>query len=240
MTRFAKPLLIETPCCQEKVMQQRFASVNSFGLATSWSDGYTSMPLVSEASRLGYCPSCNKTYWLEDAISLGVLPSFQDAPARRHGWLPQFLRKDSGDTKQESDAHVELRDLDYVDYHQHPRPADLLLAMLREEWSSKERELYLRTWLWWISNHVQRGQRTVSPMSTEQANANMLRLLELHQAATAPERDAEVIAELLRQLGRFDEAISTLKGHRDRGARAALIDDAAARGELRVFEVEAF
>lgn len=221
-------------------MQQRFASVNSFGLSSRWSDGYTSMPFVTEASRLAYCPGCNTTYWLEDANCLGVLPSFGDAPVRRHGWLPRFLRKDSCDATREAEAQVEQRDLDYVDYHQHPRPADLLLVVLREEWSSTEREQYLRTRLWWIGNHAQRGQRMVSPMTDEQARGNMLRLLALRQAAVTSDDDAEAIVELLRQLGRFDEAIAALRGHRDKSAKAAMIGDAAARGESRVFEVETF
>lgn len=240
MTRFAKPRLLETPCCNTKVMQQRFASVNSFGLSSRWSDGYTDMPFVSDASRLAYCPVCNTTYWLEDAVNLGVVPSFEAAPVRQPRWVPEFLRKCGGDAKQEPVAQVEQRDLDYVDYHQHPRPTDLLLAVLREEWSSAERERYLRTWLWWLGNHGQRGQRMVSPMTDEQARGNMLRLLALHQAALSSDYDAEVIAELLRQLGRFDEAIAALGGRRDKSAKAAMIEDAAARRESRVFEVETF
>lgn len=240
MTRFANPLLLETPCCQEKVMQQRFASVNSYGLSSRWSDGYTSMPFVSEASRLAYCAGCNKTYWIEDATSLGVVPSFEEAPARRPGWLPEFLRKSCGDAKQEPVAQVEQRDLDYVDYHKHPRPADLLLAVLREEWSSTEREQYMRTRLWWIGNHSQRGRRMLSPMTNEQNFDNMLRLIAIYQTVADLAQNAEAIAELLRHMGRFDEAIAVIGGHCDKSAKAAMIEDAAARGESRVFEVETF
>lgn len=198
------------------------------------------MPFVSEASRLGYCQGCNKTYWIEDATSLGVVPSFEEAPARRPVWLPEFLRKSSGDAKQEPVEQVEQRDLDYVDYHQHPRPADLLLAVLREEWSSTEREQYLRTRLWWIGNHSQRGLRMLSPMTDEQSIDNMLRLLALYQAVADLGHNSEAIAELLRHMGRFDEAIEVIGGHRDKSAKAAMIEDAAARGESRVFEVEIF
>lgn len=240
MTRFAKPLLLETPCCKQKVMQQRFASLNSFGLATAWSDGYTSMPFVSEASRLAYCPSCNMTYWLEDATVLGVVPSFDDAPTRRQRWLPQFLRKDSGQTSREAEAQVEPCELDYVDFHKHPRPADLLLVMLREEWSSEERELYLRTRLWWIGNHGQRGRRMLSPMSDEQANENIWRLLALHQTAPSSDHNAELIAELLRQMGRFDEAIAALHDCHASSAKSKVIEMAAAQGESKVLEVETF
>lgn len=240
MTRFAKPLLLETPCCQEKVMQSRFASVNSFGMSTRWSDGYTDIPMVSLTSRLAYCPGCNKTYWLEDATELGVVPSAEEKAQNRSGWLAGIFGKKASVSATENVAKVDLLDLDYVDYHQHPRPADLLLAVLREEWSNPERELYLRTRLWWIGNHGQRGRRMVSPMSDKQASENVLRLLALHQAALDTDQSAELIAELLRQMGRFDEAMVALKGRREGSAKAAMIEDAAARGESHVFEVETF
>lgn len=221
-------------------MQQRFASVNSFGLTTAWSDGYTDMPFVSETSRLAYCSGCNQVYWLEDANELGVVPSFDKAAARRHGWLPKFLRRESGYTSRELEAQVEQRDLNYVDYHETPRPADLLLAVFRADWSSQERELYLRTRLWWIGNHGRRGRRLASPMNDEQARDNMLRLLEIHRAAAVSERGHEAIAELLRHLGLFDEAIAELAVLSDSGARATIIRSAAKRGDTQVQEVETY
>lgn len=240
MTRFAKPLLLETPCCQEKVMQHRFASVNSFGISTRWSDGYTDIPMVALTSRLAYCPGCNKTYWLEDATELGVVPSADERAHNRGGWLAGIFGKKAGVSAAENVAQVNLRDLDFVDYYQQARPADLLLAVLREEWSNSERELYLRTRLWWIGNHSQRGRRMISPMSGEQANENMRCLLALRLAASDTDQNPEAIAELLRQLGRFDEAMIALKGRREGSPKAAMIEDAAGRGESQVFEVETF
>lgn len=240
MTRFAKPLLIETPCCKEKVMKQRFASFNSFGLSSRWSDGYTSMPFVSEASRLAYCPGCNKTYWLEDATELGVVPSHNDKNPRRDGWLFRIFGGKTKASTVEKIADVDLLELDYVDYYEHPRPADLLLAVLREEWSCQERELYLRMCLWRIGSHGQRGRRMVSPMTDEQAIENKLRLLALHQSATVSDQDTEVIAELLRQMGRYNEAIAVVSEHCGKSTKAAMIEAAAAQGESRVFEVETF
>lgn len=240
MTRFAKPLLLETPCCQDKVMQQRFASINSFGLSSRWSDGYTDVPFISEASRLAYCPGCNKTYWLEDAVELGVVPSADEKTQHRGGWLSGIFGRKSMASNAEKVADFDLLDLDFVDYHQPPRPADLLLTVLREEWSNPERELYLRTRLWWIGNHGQRGRRMVSPMNEKQACENMLGLLALHLAASDHDQNAEQIAELLRQMRRFDEAMNTLKGRRERSVKAAMIEDAAARGDSHVFEVDTF
>lgn len=221
-------------------MQKRFASINSFGISSRWSDGYTSMPLVSETARLAYCPGCNLTYWLEDATKLGVVPSVDKKTPSQSGWLSRIFRKSHDNSDQASVAHVEWQGLFPPRYHKSPRPADLLLAVLREEWTNTERELYLRTRLWWLGNHGQRGQRTVSPMNEAQTEANMLRLLVLHQAAPTLDQDAETIAELLRQMGRFDEAVTVLKGRRDASATAAAIEDAAASEKIQVFQVETF
>lgn len=220
-------------------MQRRFASINSFGLSTRWSDGYTSMPLATEMARLAYCSGCNKIYWLEDATELGVMPS-PGEQTQGKSWLGRVFGYKTNNGPKGKIAQVDLLDLDWVDYHKRPRPADLLLAVLREEWSSTEREQYLRTRLWWIGNHGQRGMRIVSPMTDEQTSDNVMRLLSLRQAASNLEQSAETIAELLRQMGRFDEAIAALKGRREGSATAAMIEDAAARRESHVFEVENF
>ena len=221
-------------------MRRRFASINSFGMSSRWSDGYTSVPMVSEASRLAYCPVCNKTYWVEDATELGEVPSFNEKSSDTSAWLPRIFWKSKSRPHQKPEAQVEQCDLDFVDYHENPRPADLLLAMLREEWTTPERELYLRTRLWWIDNHQQRGRRMASPMKATEAAENMLRLLALHQARPNPEQDAETIAELLRLMERFDEALTTLNGRCEESKRTKAIREAAMRSESVVFEVETF
>ena len=221
-------------------MRRRFASVNSFGMSTRWSDGYTDIPMVSLTSRLAYCPGCNKIYWLEDATELGVVPTADEREKNRAGWLTGSFGKKASVSATENVAQVDLLDLDFVDYHQHPRPADLHLAVLREEWSNPERELYLRTRLWWIGGHGQRGRRMASPMSDKQAKENMLCLLVLHQAVPVPDQDAAGIAELLRQFGQFDKAIAALEGVCGDSRRVHAIKDAAARGDSHLFEVETF
>lgn len=239
MTRLAKPILLKTPCCDEMVIKQRFTSFNSFGVSSRWSDDYVSMPFVSEVAAMAYCPGCNKTYWLEDATELGVLPSRSETGVQSN-WISRLFNKKRDVSSNEKVADVDLLELDFVDYHQQPRPADLLLAVLREEWSNTEREAYLRTRLWWIGNHQQRGRRLQSPMTSEQANDNMQRLLALHQSAPQADDNAKLIAELLRQLGRFDEAIAALDVCREKSAKAKMIEAAAAQRESGVFEVESF
>lgn len=71
-------------------------------------------------------------------------------------------------------------------------------------------------------------------------DVKVLRLLALYRADADCSQSAETIAELLRQMGRFDEAIAALKGRREGNLSAAMIEDAAALQESHVFEVETF
>ncbi len=240
MTRLTKPIILETPCCNAKVLKRRFASLNSFGLATKWSDGYSRAFMLADAPRLGYCSSCNKTYWLEDANELGVFELPNNGEVSKRRWLARFFgnKKTEGRASQ-LDTMGSLF-LDRVDYHEHPRPADLLLSVLREEWATPAREEYLRTWLWWAGNHGQRKRRTASPMSAEQSCENMEQLLLLLQATPECNRDWETYGELLRQLGRFDEAVAVLDGRSESSAKAAAIQAAAKRRDSRIFELIGF
>ncbi|GAA5012424.1 hypothetical protein GCM10025794_00460 [Massilia kyonggiensis] len=76
-----------------------------------------------------------------------------------------------------------------------------------------DRETYVRRRLWWASNDHQRLSEHSSAVSAEhvmpvaKAQANMHRLLELIERD--PKQQVER-GELLRQLGRFDDAIAVL------------------------------
>lgn len=251
MTRFAKPLLLEIPCCQAKKIQRRFASINTFGLASRWSDGYCRMPLVQDASRLGYCGNCNKVYWLEDAVNLGIAsPPESTTPPRffpsRRGWWERLrLRlqgKNPDDLFGEALKHLAAIRERYESENcvQHPQSGDLLSAVQCELWDAPEREIYARTWLWWCCSHSQRGQRSDASILPAAANENRSSLLALHQRSLASDDAVLASGELLRQLGRFGEAIAMLTVLAERSTEAAAILAAARREETAVFELENF
>lgn len=253
MTRIADPLLLETPCCRTKVMQRRFASVNTFGLASRWSDGYSSIFMVPDASLLGYCESCDSIYWQEDAVRLGIVPQSNEgriSNSRRRGWFSQAIARFLGKRPELSQAVSFDEELERwrvaelasrsANYIASPRPRDLLSAVQREQWETPERETYLRTWLWWVGRHGQRGQRMDDSIPEGAMTDNMAALLALQRASPATDKVVMAVGELLRQFGRFDEAIVTLEGMAERKARAEAILAAARRRDTNVFLIETF
>lgn len=109
--------------------------------------------------------------------------------------------------------------------------ADDFIAALDELPSdARDRETHLRLRLWWASNdhcRVDWGGELVEPhpvVGPGIADANKMRLLEfVENDATAQ----VVRGELLRQLGRFDEAVAVLK---------AVVPDG--RSEVRAVRIE--
>lgn len=72
------------------------------------------------------------------------------------------------------------------------------------------REAIVRRTIWWRSNDHLRCRRDGTPvLSDAAAKDNLLALLRLHESASVT--DPVEKAEILRQLGRFDEAIALLQ-----------------------------
>ncbi|MCS0631654.1 hypothetical protein NX786_20210 [Telluria mixta] len=120
---------------------------------------------------------------------------------------------------------------------------DFLEALAALACNTDEREIYLRRRLWWAWNDKQRlgknGPLVLTPynMLAEEALFNMRRLLQLVECA--PSQQVER-GELLRQLGRFDEAVAILKavpadGHNE--IRALKIEKLARSGDTQVQEL---
>ena len=109
------------------------------------------------------------------------------------------------------------------------KAGDFLGALTNRQPQSRERELHLRVRLWWALNDHHRQDSSSStapppPMHNNIARPNMLRILELIEDTPK----AKVTrGELLRQLGRFDEAVAVLK---------AVVPDG--RSEVRAVRIE--
>lgn len=235
-------MLIECPSCQAPLEQQRFASFNTFGIATKWSDGYTDIFMLPEAGKLGCCPVCSSTFWIEDAPELGRLPK---EPSSIHwGWFRRLFAQCTGDYKTIQVDEAAWRAV--PDAWRNPlklnRPshAELMHGLQETLASTPEREMYLRTRMWWIGNHKQRGHRTVSPMSPQLQTENMRVLLALNQ--TLP-RTAQVIlteGELLRQLKQFDEAVTILEKVAVESEKAAVVLGLAKQCKSEVCALEQY
>lgn len=180
-------------------------------------------------------------YWLEDAEILGIEPSLHVRQTGFGGWLARLMGQQREVAPEANVAKVDPLELDFIEGYEPTRPADVALAVSREAWSTPERGMYLRTCLWRFGNHVQRGRFVDSPISEAQAADNMRALLALNQAMEPDTVKRETVAELMRQLGRFEEAIAVLDAAGVEACPLAeAIRAAAARGETHVFKVESF
>ena len=172
------------------------ASWNTFG-ATFYTDGSVDGSMYDEGSALLVCPECNTWLWQED---LPALESMQDSlvyDEAGRGALP--------------DAR-EVRGSDYEE------------ALSRAPWKSVVQEQYVRIRAWWSFNDAYRGQVDDQSNLPPRQEENLLRLLELLSANRWDDRITK--AEILRELGRFDECLEELNQVRElRGLSQLILSD---------------
>ncbi|HJV25656.1 MAG TPA: hypothetical protein VJ673_08210 [Aromatoleum sp.] len=238
MTRFAEPEVIACPRCESLLLRQRLASFNNFG-SVYWSDGFASFLGVSPVAALGCCGICEGLFWFDDVARLGVMPR-EPISLRWPGWKRCLAGLMSNRLIDSEAAWKAVPDAWHsAPYVESPRGRELWWALERGLASTQEREIYVRTRLWWAGNHPRRGSRAEQPMSDEQVGQNMAALLVLLRAQPDEKRDAVVEGELLRELGRFDQAITVLQDSAARGSdRAAIIVERAREGKTDVCVVE--
>ncbi|HLO62826.1 MAG TPA: hypothetical protein VK165_07645 [Azonexus sp.] len=106
------------------------------------------------------------------------------------------------------------------------QPANNMQLMLRlgKQGLTRERELYLRIHLWWRSNHPDRQgiEFDDEPISDSARTINLNWLLNEFESRPSEDRDIVIEAELLRVLGRFDEALERMEMAVCAGATRAL------------------
>jgi hypothetical protein len=180
-----------------------------------WSDGYTSIFGLNSISQLGRCAYCKKVFWLDDLEVLGVLPK----EGQQIGGLARIYHRLTGD----SDGLLEReRTWNEAPWEwKNAKPAetpdyfDLKIALADAETLTPEREVLVRRNLWFHSNDHLRLSRDGKPlrdtprMSDLDARENILAMLDL--IAEGHESRPMEKGELLRELGRFEEAIEALR-----------------------------
>jgi hypothetical protein len=184
--------VLACPHCAEAERVFTLMSGNTFG-ATLWSDGKPDAPMLPRPPAITRCHACNEFYWLEDADELGeVAPWMPPESAEAAAWL------------QAPEARPLSED-------------ELLEAIAAGLGSYPERVSELRTFAWWAGNDARRipagdaSTRMSAPPRSPAAVANMESLIGI--LAKEPADDPEEVlmkAELLRELGRFDEALQLL------------------------------
>lgn len=215
MTRFAPPTLYQCPACAGYFKRSGFRSLYFDDAIPEWSDGRNGNWWARASGSVGRCPSCSGIVWMDDAVALMPAPN----EPRPMGRLARIWHQITGDrsgslrNEHEWDALPDgIKGAERIDSLQNAQ--DFIEALAGLPLDALDREVHLRQRLWWVSNDHQRLGGDGRPMASQPAvgpaesRANILRLLELfeHDLKRQVER-----GELLRQLGRFDEAAAVLK-----------------------------
>jgi hypothetical protein len=185
----------ECPACHAQFQSWSTVSHNTFD-ATFYTDGYVKGDMYAEGSALVGCPACQRHFWQGDVPVQGYVSDDESERA-----LPGAL---------------DIRD-------------ERLMELIREAfWTSDAQEKYVRMRAWWASNDVYRPQSDVlrrmgvPPQEfslTDEEIANLETLLELLNPNEAEESITR--AEVLRELGRFDECLGELKRKFDKSLASA-------------------
>jgi alkanesulfonate monooxygenase SsuD/methylene tetrahydromethanopterin reductase-like flavin-dependent oxidoreductase (luciferase family) len=210
----------------------------------SWTDGSTNIGYDNVFAPLMLCPLCQKSFWKSDARELGDLP-LQPRPMGR---LEVWYAKLSGDKERKLAAREAwnnfpnaLRDAPHTDI---PDFSDWLELLQDSAKLRPEREVIARRKVWRTSSdHVRLRIDGIpcSPMpvlTENEATENRLALLALHENSSASNVTEK--AELLRQLGRFDEAMQVLESASEEEQKTPLaikIMTLAKSGDVVVREV---
>jgi hypothetical protein len=213
MTSLSDPMLIQCPKCLGYLQKREFASGGGRE-SFIWSDGYASGSVSSMFQPLVRCPLCREVHWGQDAKVLGLLLQ-KPRPMSRLGIFYAKLTGDKNGLLAEQERWNNTKDeLKNPPGGMSTEFSDLLMALNAREGLTTAREALLRRKIWWANNTYQRLQVDgtpilPAPLLTEvEAKLNMLELLKLHDDGDidAPMEKAEI----LRQFGRFEEAIEAL------------------------------
>jgi len=213
MTSFSTPNIICCPKCGKFLQQRRLASFNDFG-AVGWSDGYSSIFGLSAVSSLAHCPCCHGVFWYDNAKKVGTLPR----ESRGMSSITRLMLKITGDKRGDlekvrawNETPLEWKSAPNAEV---PSFQDLLAALEDRASLTPGREMIVRRKIWWEGNdhlrhnHDETRWQTKAVLIEEAVKENLEAMLCLHASFSEP--DTIEKAELLRELGRFDESIALL------------------------------
>jgi hypothetical protein len=169
--------------------------------------------MYDAGSLLLICPGCSKCFWRED---VPTLESLKDS---------KYFIKYAANSSERS-----FPNSGWVQGHQFE-------DMVRQSfWRNSEEEKYIRIRAWWSHNSVYRDDPTLEVrLSAEQEN-NLRLLLQLLDADDPNETLTK--AEILRELGEFDECLELLaEPINERCARAIDVIKELARDKKRKVEL---
>jgi len=225
-------MVYKCPKCKEAVRRISLLSGNTFG-AKCFSDGKRTAPMLPEFPAIVKCGKCGGFFWLENGEkdeSLLEHGLSEIVPRKWNIFRAMGLgrKKDSG--REEISLHnlhkytglpfetkditlekgdrlppINIRD-GFLSAHEYGEAIDAGMARNRDE------EIYLRQNMWWRFNHRTRGGEKLFAGDGDKTlyESNCERLIALLQESERPDRKP-LIAELHRNLGRFDKCAEVLE-----------------------------
>lgn len=208
--------VVACPHCRGLARHLTLVSGNTFG-SRVWTDGKQFAPMLPHPPAVARCAHCQRFYWLRDAVPLGCIDGMGTNPTP---------------TERRWAESPDVREPEEAEYY------DAIASGFARD---GEEERVVRILAWWRRNDAFRDppvRRDLPPTLAGDAWRSSLDAL----AALLDERDerARVTkAEVLRELGRFDEALALLGGATSAGYASvvAQLRELCERGDSRVQEL---
>ena len=192
------------------------------------------------------CSACAALFWLEDIEPVGIMPDALRPIGRfTRAWL-RWRGDPQGLLQSEEEWGRAMASWGQAGYIGSVKFDDVMYVLARSKGISRARLLWLRKRIWWDLNDRYRSRQDGSPIPDVPTwpraleRSNMEAILAMLREGDGHPTDMIEQGELLRELGRFDEAIAVLKavpadGHSE--VRAVKIERLARSGDSQVREL---
>lgn len=240
MTSFSAPSVHACPGCDAFFLRRRLRSANFFG-AQDWSDGVPTMWWRQEP--LVRCEACAALFWLDDIEPVGVMPQTPRTIGRfARAWL-RWRGDPGGQLQAEEEWSQAMKSWGRAPYIGSVSFDDVAYVLARSRGVRRDQQLWLRNRIWWGLNDRYRSRFDGTPIPDVPSwpiaveRSNMEVILDMLQDSEVEPWNMIQQGELLRLLGRFDEAVVKLRavpadGHSE--VRAAKIEKLAKCGDTAV------
>lgn len=201
--------------CSKPIGQTTIASGNTFG-AEFWTDGKMDAPMLPDQLALVSCPHCGTPVWINELEILGEVP-----------------RRKLNDAFPDAKMEYETFSLDYFGILANKRRFEIIVSKPK----TRAKERYLRIRAWWSGNDQRRTGKKKPPLSPLET-FNLVSLASLLNESR--KKDVLIKAEIMRELGLFEYALSLLDKIEDPEleATAAQIRQLAAKRDPYVRALE--
>lgn len=214
MTSYQTPSVHACPGCDAFFLRRRLRSANFYG-TQDWSDAKPTMSWRQEP--LVRCKACAALFWLDDIEPVGIMPQMPRAMSRfTRAWLrwrgdPEGQLRDQEEWSEAMESWGRAQYIGSVSFD------DVEYVLARSKGVTREQLLWLRSRIWWGLNDRYRTRSDGSPLPNVPTwplaleHTNMEVILNMLRGGEVTPWSMIQQGELLRLLGRFDEAVTVLK-----------------------------